>query len=108
MIIKPITKDLKKSRETIDKLRFMVQFMPMTNKDYTFPTDTIKGHKIYLCRELTEITPIADTDTEGSVILSDYSEVVDVSNTQLFCDTCEAEGLDIYDTHEISTEWQAY
>lgn len=80
----------------------------MTNKDYTFPTDTIKGHKIYLCRELTEITPIADTDTEGSVILSDYSEVVDVSNTQLFCDTCEAEGLDIYETHEISTEWQAY
>lgn len=75
---------------------------------FTFPTDTIKGHRIYLYRELTQVTPIIDTDTEGSVILADHSETVDVYNTQLMCDTCDLEGLDIYDTHEISTEWQAY
>ena len=82
--------------------------MPMTNKEYTFPTDTIKGHKIYVFHELTQITPVIDTDTEGSVILDSYSEVIDVYNTQLMCDTCEIEGLDIYETHEISREWQAY
>lgn len=77
-------------------------------KEFVFPTDTIKGHKIYIYRELTEVVPIIDTDTEGSVILDNSSEVVDVSNTQLLCDTCEEQGLDIYETHEISTEWQAY
>lgn len=82
--------------------------MPMTNTEYTFPTDTIKGHKIYVFHELTQITPVIDTDTEGSVILDSYSEVIDVYNTQLMCDTCEIEGLDIYETHEISREWQAY
>ena len=70
--------------------------------------DTIKGHKIYIYRELTEIVPIIDTDTDGSVIMDSYSDVVDVGNTQLLCDTCDEQGLDLYEVHEISTEWQAY
>ena len=77
-------------------------------QEFVFPTDTIKGHKIYLVQELSQITPIIDTDTDGCVILDSYSEVVDVYNTQLMCDTCEIEGLDIYETHEISEDWQAY
>jgi len=69
---------------------------------------TTKEHRIYIYRELTEIVPIIDTDTEGNVILDSYSDIVDVGNTQLLCDTCDEQGLDIYDTHEISREWQAF
>ena len=80
----------------------------MSNPNWLDSKDTIKGHKLYVYHELTQITPIIDTDTDGCVIMSDYSEIMDIFNTQLMCDTCEMEGLDLYETHEISPEWQAY
>ena len=80
----------------------------MNKEELVFPTDTIKGHRIYLVRELTEVTPLVDTDTDGNVILSYHTEIVDVHDTKLICETCDLEALDLYETHEISTEWQAY
>ena len=50
----------------------------------------------------------AEVDENGDIVLSGDFSTEDVIDTELYCSECDSEGLDKYDYHNISREYEVY
>lgn len=64
-----------------------------------------ENHNLVYTMEMTTENYVVVKE-DGNIELDSLQEIIDISNTHLYCYDCHAEGLDLYEVHNISREYE--